>query len=216
MSASEFILVVIVVVLVAVCGGLLSVLRRQAAARTGLEAVPEDVLGLRQEVAALRAEAAGALRHLSVVRYDAFGDMGGHLSWSLALADDGGDGVVLTSIHGRSDARTYAKTISGWSSDQQLSPEEEEALAWGMGLSNSHEMSYRQRMTPDALQARVNTTMRSFNRAVVVVVAPLAGLFADQVGLRPALVVAAVVFALAVSVLATALPLRPTGAAAPG
>src|SRR6188472_3363802 len=127
-SASEFILVVIVVVLVAVCGGLLSVLRRQAAARTGLEAVPEDVLGLRQEVAALRAEAAGALRHLSVVRYDAFGDMGGHLSWSLALADDGGDGVVLTSIHGRSDARTYAKTISGWSSDQQLSPEEEEAL----------------------------------------------------------------------------------------
>ena len=54
--------------------------------------------------------------------------MGGHLSWSLALADDGGDGVVLTSIHGRSDARTYAKTISGWSSDQQLSPEEEEAL----------------------------------------------------------------------------------------
>ena len=122
MSASEFILVVIVVVLVAVCGGLLSVLRRQAAARTGLEAVPEDVLGLRQEVAALRAEAAGALRHLSVVRYDAFGDMGGHLSWSLALADDGGDGVVLTSIHGRSDARTYAKTISGWSSDQQLSP----------------------------------------------------------------------------------------------
>ena len=122
MSASEFILVVIVVVLVAVCGGLLSVLRRQAAARSGLEAVPEDVLGLRQEVAALRAEAAGALRHLSVVRYDAFGDMGGHLSWSLALADDGGDGVVLTSIHGRSDARTYAKTISGWSSDQQLSP----------------------------------------------------------------------------------------------
>jgi MFS family permease len=66
------------------------------------------------------------------------------------------------------------------------------------------------------LQARVNTTMRSFNRAVVVVVAPLAGLLADQHGLRPALVVAAVVFALAVAVLATALPLRPTGAAAPG
>ena len=87
---------------------------------------------------------------------------------------------------------------------------------WGMGLSNSHEMSYRQRMTPDALQARVNTTMRSFNRAVVVVVAPLAGFFADQVGLRPALVVASVVFALAVSVLATALPLSPTGSAAPG
>ena len=94
----------------------------------GVEALPEDVHGLRQEVAALRAEATDALRHLAVVRYDAFGDMGGHLSWSLALLDDGGDGVVLTSIHGRSEARTYAKSISGWSCEQQLSPEETEAI----------------------------------------------------------------------------------------
>ena len=97
-------------------------------AQGGVDALPEDVMGLRQEVAALRAEAAGALRHLAVVRYDAFNDMGGHLSWSLALLDDGGDGVVLTSIHGRSDARTYAKNISAWTSQQQLSPEEEEAV----------------------------------------------------------------------------------------
>jgi hypothetical protein len=103
--------------------------RSRAGRRRGdAEALPEDVMGLRQEVAALRAEAAGALRHLAVVRYDAFNDMGGHLSWSLALIDDGGDGVVLTSIHGRSDARTYAKNISAWTSQQQLSPEEEEAL----------------------------------------------------------------------------------------
>lgn len=90
--------------------------------------LPTDVEGLRGEVHALRSEAAQALRHLAVVRYDAFGDMGGHLSWSLALLDDGGDGVVLTSIHGRSDARTYAKNINAWSCDQQLSPEEEEAV----------------------------------------------------------------------------------------
>ena len=87
------------------------------------------MLGLRQEVAALSAEAREALRHLAVVRYDAFGDMGGHLSWSLALVDDGGNGVVLTSIHGRSEARTYAKNLAAWKSDQQLSPEEEEAVA---------------------------------------------------------------------------------------
>ena len=80
-------------------------------------------------MAALRAEAGGALRHLAVVRYDAFGDMGGHLSWSLALLDDGGDGVVLTSIHGRSEARTYAKSIVGWTCQQQLSPEEDEAVS---------------------------------------------------------------------------------------
>ena len=95
----------------------------------GPDALPEDVHGLRQEVAALRIEAKDALKHLSVVRYDAFGDMGGHLSWSLALLDDAGHGVVLTSISGRSEARTYAKSIVEWTSEQQLSPEEEEAIS---------------------------------------------------------------------------------------
>ncbi|WP_166140456.1 MFS transporter [Nocardioides ochotonae] len=64
-----------------------------------------------------------------------------------------------------------------------------------VGMSNSHEMSYRQLVTPDALQARTNTTLRSLNRAVVVVVAPLAGLLADAVGMQTMLVVAAVAFA---------------------
>ncbi len=90
--------------------------------------VPPDVVGLRAEVAALRKEAGGALRHLAVVRYDAFDDMGGRLSWSLALLDDAGDGVVLTSIRGRAEARTYAKSIAQWRSEQELSPEEEEAV----------------------------------------------------------------------------------------
>lgn len=106
-------------------------LRRGSSARRGhgVEALPEDVVGLRQEVAALQAETRTALRHLAVVRYDAFGDMGGHLSWSVALLDDAGDGIVLSSIHGRSDARTYAKSIGGWTCEQQLSPEEDEAVA---------------------------------------------------------------------------------------
>lgn len=93
-----------------------------------VESVPEDVHGLRQEVAALRREGRDALRHLAVVRYDAFDDMGGQLSWSVALLDDAGDGVVITSIHGRSDSRTYAKSIGGWTSEQQLSPEELDAI----------------------------------------------------------------------------------------
>jgi hypothetical protein len=100
----------------------------RARTRSGAAPLPEDVLGLRQEVATLRAEARQALKHLAIVRYDAFGDMGGHLSWSLALADDAGDGVLLTSIHGRNDARSYAKTIAGWRCEVQLSPEEEQAL----------------------------------------------------------------------------------------
>ena len=95
----------------------------------GEDDLPEDAAGLRREVAALRAEAVGALRHLAVVRYDAFDEMGGRLSWSLALLDDGGDGVVLTSIRGRNEARTYAKSVADWASEQELSPEETEAIA---------------------------------------------------------------------------------------
>ncbi|MCR1781245.1 DUF4446 family protein [Nocardioides carbamazepini] len=101
----------------------------RAAAAGGGEDLPADAAGLRREVAALRAEAVGALRHLAVVRYDAFDEMGGRLSWSLALLDDAGDGVVLTSIRGRNEARTYAKSVAGWSSEQELSPEEAEAVA---------------------------------------------------------------------------------------
>jgi len=107
-------------------------LRRTPAPAGDVDALPEDVVGLRQEVAALRAEAVGAVRHLGIVRYDAFASggpsVGGRLSWSLALLDDRGDGVVLTAIHGRSEARSYAKSIAGWSCDQQLSPEEEQAV----------------------------------------------------------------------------------------
>ncbi len=65
-----------------------------------------------------------------------------------------------------------------------------------MGMSNSHEMSYRQLVTPDELQARTNTTFRSINRAVVVVVAPVAGIAADAWGIQPMLLLAGVIFVL--------------------
>jgi hypothetical protein len=103
--------------------------RARRAARRDPATVPADLQGLRAEVQTLRAESAEALRHLGMVRYDAFGDMGGRLSWSLALVDDEGDGVVLTSIHGRSEARTYAKNVAGWACDQATSPEEDEAVS---------------------------------------------------------------------------------------
>jgi hypothetical protein len=103
---------------------------RRAAARRGDRgsSLPHDVPGLRAEVQALADDLAVSLRRIGVVRYDAFDDMGGRLSWSLALLDDSGTGVVLTSIHGRSDARTYAKPVAAWTSEQPLSPEETEAI----------------------------------------------------------------------------------------
>lgn len=67
---------------------------------------------------------------------------------------------------------------------------------FGIGLSNSHEMAYRQSITPDRFQARTNTTMRSINRAVIVIVSPLAGFLAAATGTEFALVLAAAIFAL--------------------
>ena len=64
-----------------------------------------------------------------------------------------------------------------------------------MGMSNSHEMSFRQLLTPDELQARTNTTLQSLNRAIMVIAAPLAGILADGWGIRPTLLAAAAVFA---------------------
>ena len=130
-SLGSVVVLVVLSLVVAVAALAVSgvVLRRTSAPRGDVDALPEDVVGLRREVAALTAEAKGALRHLGLVRYDAFGDVGGRQSWSLALLDDGGNGVVLTAIHGRSEARSYAKSVAGWSSEQPMSPEEQDAVA---------------------------------------------------------------------------------------
>ena len=77
----------------------------------------------------LRAEVDAALSRVAVVRYDAFGDMGGRLSFSAALLDGQGDGLVLTSIHGRGESRTYAKGVTGGESETTLTPEERQAVA---------------------------------------------------------------------------------------
>jgi hypothetical protein len=69
-----------------------------------------------------------ALRDLAVVRYDALSEMSGQLSFSVALLNALGDGVVLSSINGRSETRTYAKIVRSGSGTQPLSPEEEHAV----------------------------------------------------------------------------------------
>jgi hypothetical protein len=101
-------------------------LDRHAAQNSGLRG---DVMVLRDDLQAARADLADALRHVAVVRYDAFGDLGGALSFSVALLDDAGDGLVLTCINGRSETRTYAKGVQGGTSEAALSPEEQDAIA---------------------------------------------------------------------------------------
>ncbi len=71
---------------------------------------------------------AGALQRVAMVRFDAFEDMGGKLSYSVAMLDDNGDGIIFTSIYGRNENRTYAKAVKNGKASHVLSREEEEAL----------------------------------------------------------------------------------------
>jgi Protein of unknown function (DUF4446) len=87
-----------------------------------------------------------ALRDVAIVRYDALNEMSGQLSFSLALLNATGDGVVLSSINGRAETRTYAKPVVG--GGQELSPEEAQAVhnaRLGSGLASGVPPAPRER-----------------------------------------------------------------------
>lgn len=109
-----------------------------------------------------------------------------------------GTGRTVISCHAITTAGVLAMALAGHAGIGALPAVLAGQLLYGlaMGMSNSHEMSYRQLMTPDRLQARTNTTLRSFNRAVAMVAAPLAGMLADAWGMHAMLLLAAGVFAL--------------------
>ena len=74
----------------------------------------------------------GAVQRVGLVRYDAFEDVGGRLSFSCAMLNDEGDGVVMTSINGRQDTRVYAKPVYRGESMHNLSEEEAAAIREAM------------------------------------------------------------------------------------
>ena len=107
-------------------GDVLEVATRHAAEVSLLR---EQVERQQAELDRVRADTAASLRHVAVVRYDAFGDMGGRMSFSAAVLDDAGDGLVLTAIHGRGESRSYAKGLVAGASEHALSPEEQQAVS---------------------------------------------------------------------------------------
>lgn len=94
-----------------------------------VEGLRDDVALLADELRSTQRELQMAVRHVGVVRYDAFGDMGGRMSFSAALIDDHGNGFVLTSVHARSESRSYIKQLRGGMAEVTLSPEESAAVA---------------------------------------------------------------------------------------
>jgi Protein of unknown function (DUF4446) len=85
----------------------------------------------------------GSIRRVALLRYDAFEDVGGRLSFSCALLDEHGTGMVLTSINGRQETRVYAKPVSNGTSSYNLSAEEEEAIRRAMASDGKEAVNAR-------------------------------------------------------------------------
>lgn len=102
-----------------------SLLQEHLAERVRLEAEIES-LAARVK----RAEQAGetAKRHVGLVRFDAFEEIGGSQSFAVAVLDERGDGLVLTSIVGRETCRVFAKAIVAGRSERELGGEERRAI----------------------------------------------------------------------------------------
>jgi hypothetical protein len=75
----------------------------------------------------------GTVANVSIVRYDAYENTGGHQSASLALLDSARSGLVVTAIQGRDYARIYMKELERGAASVALSPEEQEAVDRAMG-----------------------------------------------------------------------------------
>ncbi len=106
-----------------------------ASQRDEIGVLRKDIALVNENTETLRQLLRASVSRVGVVRYDAFEDMGGLLSFSAALLDEHGDGVVISTINGRSEARTYAKAVQGGASTHTLSHEEIDAIDDAMAMT---------------------------------------------------------------------------------
>ena len=90
--------------------------------------VEDLAAGLQARLADVEERLDGAIAYHGLVRYDAYNEMSGRQSTSIALLDAHGSGVVVSSIHHRDQARLYAKQVIEGQGQLELSPEEQEAI----------------------------------------------------------------------------------------
>jgi hypothetical protein len=81
-----------------------------------------------QALAVLQAQIPQCMQRVNLIRYDAFDDVGGEQSFSFAITDQRGDGIILTSVYSRMDVRVYAKAIRNGRCSHALSEEEQRVL----------------------------------------------------------------------------------------
>ena len=100
----------------------------------------EQVRGRLGEIDAAQAElehrSQTSIQHVGLVRFNPFEDTGSDQSFALALLDDRRDGVVISSLHGRTNTRLFAKPVEGGASSHALSDEEAQAIREALGGAN--------------------------------------------------------------------------------
>jgi Protein of unknown function (DUF4446) len=97
--------------------------------------VEEVAVRLDSRLAGAETTLRGVISQRSLVRYDAYNEFSGRQSMSIALLDEERSGIVLSCIHHRDQARVYAKQVFGGRGEQELSPEEEEAVRAAVSLA---------------------------------------------------------------------------------
>lgn len=100
---------------------------------TSIESMRDRLDGLREVVSSLEGGVARSVQYIGLVRYNPFQEAGGDQSFALALLDKKGDGVIISSLHGRTATRFYAKPVKAGASHISLSDEEMQALQQAMG-----------------------------------------------------------------------------------
>jgi hypothetical protein len=93
-----------------------------------VNAVGDQLDHLRTLQDLLERRSRGSIQHVGLVRFNPFDDTGSDQSFALALLDERRDGVVISSLHGRSNTRLFAKPVSGGESAHTLSDEELQAI----------------------------------------------------------------------------------------
>jgi Protein of unknown function (DUF4446) len=95
--------------------------------------VEDTATGIERRMGAAEDRLDGAIAHRALIRYDAYGEMSGQQSSSIALLDAHSSGVVLSSIHHRDSARVYVKQVVAGEAEVELSPEEQAAVDAALG-----------------------------------------------------------------------------------
>ena len=90
----------------------------------------------RKDIQALYRKFEGAFQKVGIVKYDAFSQMGGQLSFSLALLDENDNGFILNSVHSTEGCYSYTKEIKKGICDISLGDEEKQALDIAMDITD--------------------------------------------------------------------------------